>query len=229
MGTWRFERLDKQAVLDHFSELLLAREQDLLDADSNFERLLKLWEMRIAFVEKLILLDTGTFALTISFLANIGSHTKANQLSPEFMPMLYLSWACLLLAIIVGGLHNRRRIAGIENLFVINASRKREYRAEDTARRFKRTASFLNGELTTEEGEVIDMGALFVEANRVLQAEYREAIKGLRKKQNDARDVLMRQSKIAARMDFGALVLTFLALLLLACLAAQSAWVLLQR
>ena len=90
MGTLHIEPFDKQAFLDHFDELLRAREETLDEGDAQLDRLLKVWEARLACAEKLILLDAGTFALTLTFLSGLTvSHSAVRSLPHGFLTTVY--------------------------------------------------------------------------------------------------------------------------------------------
>ncbi len=230
--TWHIEGLKKDAFLAHFNDLLKARDVTLDDTEAMFDRLTKLWEMRIAFIDKVILLDTGTFALSLTFLASVGSHSVARAFSGPFLHTLYAAWALLFLSILLASWHTRQRMAAIESVFVMNASLKREYRTEDRARRFGRTTGFLTGTVTPDQGgdeEPLDVGAMFKSANEVLQGEYKKVMEGAREQQKSARELVAKHSGLASLLEWATILVTIAALLLLGKAAAQIAWVFFQK
>jgi hypothetical protein len=232
MAHWRIEKIDKQAFLDQFKEMLRARDETLADSAEGLEGLRKVWEGRISYTEKLILLDTGTFALSLSFLGALGSHSAAKSLPYLFLPTIYSAWASLLVSILCGGVHNLLKVLALEQLFGAASALKREYRAEDHSRRFSKSASLLSGKLVPdpgEEAEEIDMGEFFSLAAKIVADEYKKTAEEARRLQTEFGAMAKRGIRAADKLNFMSLVGTVFALSLLAAAALQSAWVLLQK
>lgn len=223
--TWRIENPNKEAMSENFDEILKAREVTLGDSEAQFDRFTKIWEMRIAFIEKVILLDTGTFALSLTFLASVGSHSAARSVSQSFLHTLVTAWLFLLFSILMGGIHNRLRMASITRIFLMNAALRKEYRTEDHARRFARTSSLLTGTLTPSNGEPLDLSVVFKAANDYIQAERKKDVDSARDQQNEARESASKYEKTASWMELGTILLTVAALLVLGKAAADIAWV----
>jgi hypothetical protein len=109
------EPVDLNKVGEVFAEFKEIEATIFSDLWSTFERTLKVWQLRIAFAEKLILLNTGTFALSLTFLGSFGQHTAARQAFHNIW-FLYSAWACLFLSISAAAWHNQLIIAASDRL-----------------------------------------------------------------------------------------------------------------
>ena len=118
---WKLPPFNREAFLAHWQEILQHRERELDDNRTLFDQFSKVAELRIAFIEKLMLVNTGTFALSLTFLAALGTHSAARFASSSFLPKLYMSWGLLICSLLVGGLHNKRRTSIVELLFARHA------------------------------------------------------------------------------------------------------------
>jgi hypothetical protein len=72
--------------------------------------------MRISFFEKLILLASGTFALSLTFLSSIHGHATTGQ---PLVGIRYLesAWVLMLVSILFSWVHNLIRATELETLF----------------------------------------------------------------------------------------------------------------
>jgi len=144
MAKFHIENLNAKAFSEHFAEMLRVHERTIVDSAGGLEGARRVWEARVAFTEKLILLDTGMFALTLSFLGAIGSHAAAKSLSP-------FSTDRIRGVGVSASRRNLRRspqfliVRALEHLFIVAASVRNEYRFKDCARMLKKTFSFLKG------------------------------------------------------------------------------------
>ncbi|HEX7362814.1 MAG TPA: hypothetical protein VF283_20170 [Bryobacteraceae bacterium] len=232
MAQWRIENIDKQAVKDHFNAMLSAQERTITDSSENLEGLRRVWEPRIAFIEKLILLNTGMFALSLSFLGALGSHAAAKSLPHFFLPILYVAWGFLLSAVICGGIHNLMIVRAMEQAFISAGSLRREYRAGDQARWLMRTFGFLTGKIVPDEGEnaeEIDISQVGATLQKVALDEFNKATKKAQEQREKSSEAAKQMAGVASRYSSFSLVATFVALICLALAAWQSAWVLLQK
>jgi hypothetical protein len=101
MARWESEPFDKQRLIETYAEIVRGREKETENAAQSLETIRKVWEPRLAFTEKLIVLNTGMFALTFSYLGALGSHA-AESLSQAFLPVICAAWVSLLVAIVTG-------------------------------------------------------------------------------------------------------------------------------
>jgi hypothetical protein len=106
------EQVGKVASL--YEEWSCARDGMLEEVHRSLDIAIKLTEMRSGFFEKLILLATGSFALSLTFLGSLNKHAQGTPLSALYY--LKGSWVLLITCILFGWLHNLYRTASIERL-----------------------------------------------------------------------------------------------------------------
>jgi hypothetical protein len=75
--------------------------------------------MRISFFEKLILLASGTFAHSLTFLSTLHSHSHEMSPRPLVLGISYLksAWVLMLVSILFSWVHNLIRTSELETLF----------------------------------------------------------------------------------------------------------------
>lgn len=88
------------------------------------DRLIKTSELRISFYERLILVASGSFALSLTFMGSLQRH--ASQ-SPALTPLLATgrlkaAWILLLMCIVFSWLHNLYRYVTVDSLSALTAT-----------------------------------------------------------------------------------------------------------
>ncbi len=229
MGQMHIHSFDREKIKAFYEELVGARRSTIEDSRSEFERVLRLWELRVGFTEKLILLDAGTFALTLSFLGALGSHSAARHASPFLLPILYIAWGFLLISIVCGGLHNIFRMLSAEHLMVVIASVGKQYRYEEDAHRFQRMMGLMKGTIKTDDGEEIDIDAFIDSLSAAGAGESQKQSTAAEQQAKKFRTRLTSVTRCVVSLEATAVLGTVIALLLLAIVAGQSAWILLQK
>src|SRR6267154_4689386 len=93
------DEADVQAIIDFSREFMAARESHIGNASSILERAFKSNENAASFYEKVILFDSATIALSLSFLGYMTSHQASHIPRVAFLWLVCPAWGLLLSSI----------------------------------------------------------------------------------------------------------------------------------
>lgn len=110
------------------------------------DRTIKLTNQRIGFFEKLIILDAGTFALTLTFLGALSSRIPSTVPAGIHLSLMYWGWILLLMSILFSWLHNWACYTYNGKLLRTDINRAAAKRAEAISTFNTRLAKLVEGE-----------------------------------------------------------------------------------
>ncbi len=175
------------------------------DLVSSFERVVKVWQMRVAFAEKLILLDTGTFALSLTFLSSFGQHTAAAQAFRN-IGFVYLAWACLLLSILAAAWHNKLMVAASIRLAALPEIYSNQQRSIKAMGWAAKLSNIVRGRFTVEREdgvrEEIDFSTLAGELNSVVSRTFGRQAADASLSYGKTHAAIIETAKLAHYFDF---------------------------
>jgi hypothetical protein len=217
---------DLQKVKDVYANLIRRQEADLTDTEAAVERIRANQIARVSFFEKLIVLDTGTFALTISFLSILGSHSGASQIR---LSLLYVGWFSILMSVALAAIHNWISLIKVDNDTHIITRMFSSFRNDLKAQHAAQYAKIFQGRVTDEDGsEVLDLGLLFNAMASVIPPQYRAAANKDRTEAEEAQKRSTAGHRITGWSGRLAILTSFIALLIFLIWTMQNSWVLLQ-
>lgn len=186
------------------------------------DRTIKLTEQRIGFFEKLIILDAGTFALTLTFLGALSSHIPRPVPTGIHLSLMYWGWILLLISILFSWVHNWACYTYNSKLLRTDISRAAAKRAEIISTFHTRLAKLVEGEMNLGDAN-LSFSTFFEGLGALLKSESKAhnlQIQQLEKSFTDSLTVINFCSLTA-------ILTTLLAFSLVLVFALLSSWILL--
>jgi len=126
-----------------YRQLRETASKDLDETRHMADEFVRIAEMRISFSEKIILLASGTFALSVTFLGSLQRHSPSSGMAATWC--LKSAWVLILVCIFLSWLHNRHRSYFIESIIVAEVARARSYYENQKALLWQRAANAFKG------------------------------------------------------------------------------------
>ena len=105
-----------EKALPLYEEWSSARNAMLAEAQKIVDYSIRTTEMRTAFFEKIILLATGSFALSLTFVGSLHRHAAPQEAPLSALRSLEAAWMLIFACIVLSWFHNLYRCASIERL-----------------------------------------------------------------------------------------------------------------
>jgi hypothetical protein len=169
-ATLRFKVTSVENFLTAITELREAQFSHLTSASALAETIVKVNENGASFYEKIILFDSATIVLSLSFLGALSSHMPGGHLPRH--PITWLlcpSWALFLFSIYFFSRHivtfHNLNVRLVKQLSSLSSS----VHYGHIASLIRKASQLVEGEIITKNDPPIDVGELFSAASEALQ------------------------------------------------------------
>jgi hypothetical protein len=131
-------------------------------------------QQQSGFFEKLILLDTGAFALTLTFLGALGSHI--HKPSPSFhLGWMYVGWLLLIVSVVLCWVENYFAYAQTVQMHNAAATQTAARRVKAKGLIIARFGQLATGSVDVE-GAKIDVSKLYQSVAQIINQEFRRQL-----------------------------------------------------
>jgi hypothetical protein len=204
---------------DSLEELKHQGETKIDESLRGYREIAEISKMRIAFFDRVIVFDTGVIAVSITYLASMGSHHSASRAYPNLM-LLYSAWAFLVGSIVSAGFSNTIRLFITQMLFGIVGTQQQHHRTDTISGVMTRILESLN-KIPLSESEKENLTKQYSDAIKASEKE-KQIASARHEKLVAALPILMR-SGLAA--DGLALLTLFMGLSFVLVFVLRTAWI----